>query len=87
MCEIPDEVKKYIVFAIEEYRVRKGLSGSEAFFLFKESGLLDYIEEFYDVLHSNGTEYLICDIDDYLSNNAYTKYPPLSPPSGPSSIT
>jgi len=68
MCELSDEVKKYCVFAIEEYRAHKGLSGAAAFSLFKESGLLDYIEEFYDVLHSNGTEYLICDIDDYLTS-------------------
>jgi hypothetical protein len=68
MCKLPDEVKKFTIFAVEEYRVRKGLPGAAAFSLFKESGLLDYIEEFYDVLHSNGVEYLICDIDDYLKN-------------------
>jgi hypothetical protein len=68
MCKLPDEVKKFSIFAIEEYRVRKRLSGAAAFSLFKESGLLGYIEEFYDVLHSNGTEYLICDIDDYLES-------------------
>jgi hypothetical protein len=68
MCKLTDEVKKFSIFAIEEYRACKRLSGAAAFSLFKESGLLDYIEEFYDILHSNGTEYLICDIDDYLES-------------------
>ena len=76
MYKVSDEVKRFVVFAIEEYRARKGLSGSAVFSLFKESGLLDYIEEFYDVLHSTGTEYLICDIDDYLENVQRQKHKP-----------
>ncbi|MDR0811793.1 MAG: DUF3791 domain-containing protein, partial [Paludibacter sp.] len=50
--------KKFTVFAIEEYRKRKGIEGKTAITLFDKTGLLQYIEDFYDILHSNGTEYL-----------------------------
>ncbi len=68
MCKIEsiDKVEKFAIFAIEEYRAKKGLSGKDAFNLFEESGLFDYIIEFYDVLHSYSSEYLENDFDEYL---------------------
>ncbi|GHT00218.1 hypothetical protein FACS189421_12020 [Bacteroidia bacterium] len=69
-----DNRKKFVVFAIEEYRNRKGIDGKTAITLFTKSGLLQYIEDFYDVLHSNGTEYLIADFDDYFKNRNMNDY-------------
>ncbi|GHV64124.1 hypothetical protein FACS1894199_01630 [Bacteroidia bacterium] len=66
--------KKFTVFAIEEYRHRKGLDGKTAIGLLEKSGLLQYIEDFFDVLHSYGTEYLIADFDDYLKNRKRNDY-------------
>ncbi|MCL2844956.1 MAG: DUF3791 domain-containing protein [Chitinivibrionia bacterium] len=66
-----NEVMQFVIFAIEEYRAAKNITGKEALSLFQTSGLLDYIEEFYDVLHSQGTEYLIYDFDEYLSSKTY----------------
>ena len=63
-----NEIMQFVIFAIEEYRAAKNITGKEALFLFQTSGLLDYIEEFYDVLHSQGVEYLICDFDEFLNN-------------------
>jgi len=65
-----DEVKQFVIFAIEEYRAAKDISGKDAFALFEKSGLLDYIEEFYDILHSKGSEYLIYDFDEYLNKHS-----------------
>jgi hypothetical protein len=64
--ELPDKVKDFVIFAIEEYRMRKGISGKAAFELFETSGLWDYVVEFYDVLHSYGAEYLESDFDEFL---------------------
>ncbi|MDR0874348.1 MAG: DUF3791 domain-containing protein [Prevotellaceae bacterium] len=69
-----DSKKKFVVFAIEEYRNRKGIDGKTAITLFEKSGLLQYIEDFYDVLHSNGTEYLIADFDDYFKHRNIDDY-------------
>ncbi|MDR0790403.1 MAG: DUF3791 domain-containing protein [Bacteroidales bacterium] len=70
MCREVDNKRKFVVFAIEEYRNRKNLDGQTAINLFEKSGLLQYLEDFYDVLHSNGTEYLIADIEDYLKSRS-----------------
>ncbi|MDR0799340.1 MAG: DUF3791 domain-containing protein [Dysgonamonadaceae bacterium] len=51
-----DSKKQFVVFAVEEYRTRKGIDGKTAIGLFEKSGLLNYIEDFYDILHSNSTE-------------------------------
>ncbi|MDR1739691.1 MAG: DUF3791 domain-containing protein [Bacteroidales bacterium] len=68
-----DKVEKFAIFAIEEYRAKKGLSGKDAFNLFEESGLFDYIIEFYDVLHSYGSEFLENDFDEYLRCRNFSK--------------
>jgi hypothetical protein len=60
--------KRFTVFAIEEYRTRKNIDGRTAITLFEKSGLLCYIEDFFDVLHSCGAEYLAADFDDYFQN-------------------
>jgi len=80
---MPDKIRQFIIFAIEEYRDAKDMPGKEAFALFETSGLLDYIEEFYDVLHSQGGEYLICDFDEYLSSRGYSPFKKPNTPANP----
>lgn len=35
--------------------------------LFKQYGVLEYLEKFYDVLHTTGREYIIEDIDEFIA--------------------
>jgi hypothetical protein len=74
MYKPTDSKKKFMVFAIEAYRNRKKIDGKTAIGLFEKSGLLQYIEDFYDVLNANGTEYLIADFDDYFKNRNSDDY-------------
>ncbi|MDR0547496.1 MAG: DUF3791 domain-containing protein [Dysgonamonadaceae bacterium] len=69
-----DNKKKFVVFAIEEYRNRKGIDGETAIGLLEKSGLLQYIEDGFDILHTCGSEYLIADFDDYLKNRSMADY-------------
>jgi hypothetical protein len=55
------------VFCLEIYKNEHGISGREAFHLFKEHGVLDYLTSFYDVLHSFGDRCLVSDIDEFIS--------------------
>ena len=43
------------------------MKGKEAFRLFKEYGVLDYLSSFYDVLHSFGDKYIVADIDEFIA--------------------
>jgi len=56
------------VFCLERYKSEHRLTGKEAFRLFKEYGVLDYLTSFYDVLHSFGEKYIVSDIDDYIAS-------------------
>ncbi len=57
---------KFIIFCIESYKVYKSLSGKQTFNLFNDYGVINYLTEFYDVLHSTGHQYIVRDIDEYL---------------------
>ena len=54
------------VFCLERYKAAHHMKGSEAYRLFKEYGVLDYLTSFYDVLHTFGDRYLVSDIDEFI---------------------
>ena len=54
------------VFCLESYKRHRHLSGKDTIKLFVDYGVLDYIREFYDVLHTTGDSYINNDIDIYL---------------------
>ena len=54
------------VFCLERYKHAHNLKGKEAFRLFKEYGVLDYIGSFYNVLHTFGDKYIVADIDEFI---------------------
>lgn len=56
----------FAIFCIENYKIYKSLSGHETAALFRQNGVLDYLYEFYDVLHTTGYQYVNHDIDIYL---------------------
>jgi hypothetical protein len=56
------------VFCLERYKSEHHMKGKDAFQLFKEYGVLDYLDSFYDVLHSFGDKYIVSDIDEFLGS-------------------
>lgn len=48
--------------------MRHGLSGDETLALFDRKGVTSYLTEHYDVLHTQGKEWLIDDIDQFIQN-------------------
>ena len=63
----------FTVFCLENYKVYKSLTGKQAASLFERYGVFDYLDEFSDVLHTTGYQYINHDIDKYLKtkNCAY----------------
>ena len=55
------------VFCLERYKSKHKMKGIEAFRLFKQYGVLDYLGTFYDVLHSFGDKYLVADIEEFIA--------------------
>lgn len=58
----------FAIFCLENYKVHRSLTGSQAVQLFMRYEVFDYLKEFYDVLHSTGHKYIINDIDIYLKS-------------------
>ena len=46
------DIALFVAFCIEEYGAAKGMSGEQVLDLFSKYGLVDYLSEFYDVLHT-----------------------------------
>ena len=60
------DIALFVAFCIEEYGAAKGMSGEQVLDLFSKYGLVDYLSEFYDVLHTQGRQWLIEEIDAYI---------------------
>ena len=60
------ETAQFKVFCLECYKSAHKMKGRDAFNLFKQYGVLEYIGSFYDVLHSFGHKYIVQDIDEFI---------------------
>lgn len=63
---------EFLIYCIERYRYHKGLTGKQVSELFDESGASEYILKCFGALHTVGEEYLINDIDEFITNNKST---------------
>ena len=66
MSKEEKDIALFVAFCIEEYGAAKGMSGEQVLDLFSKYRLVDYLSEFYDVLHTQGRQWLIEEIDEYI---------------------
>lgn len=66
MSKEEKDIVLFVAFCIEEYGAAKGMSGEQVLDLFSKYGLVDYLSESYDVLHTQGRQWLIEEIDEYI---------------------
>lgn len=57
----------FTIFCIENYKAHRSLTGKQVWDLFSKYGVFDYLNEFYDVLHSTSHQFINNDIDGYLN--------------------
>ena len=57
---------QFKVFCIEQYKRKHNMTGFETVKKFKEYSVFDYLESFFDVLHSAGAKYIVEDIDMFI---------------------
>lgn len=58
----------FMVLCVEEYKNQKGLTGKEVMALFNKYSVFEYIQDFYEVLHTTGGRYIVNDIDLYIKS-------------------
>lgn len=67
------ETLKFKTFCFEIYKAEKNISGETALELFHKHKVFEYLDDFYDVLHTTGHRYIINDIDLYIEARTKTK--------------
>lgn len=66
MSKRENEIAYFVSFCVELYKTRHSISGGEAFDLFNQYGVTGYLSNNFDVLHSQGHNWLISDIDNFI---------------------
>ena len=67
--ESDSKIYKFIIFCLEHYRNFRQITAIQALSLFRQTGVFQYLVEGYDVLHTQGREYIVADIQDFIDNH------------------
>lgn len=57
------EAFEFFTYTLEKYAINKGIGGLQVLALFKENDVDEYLLKHYDLLHTQGTSYVIDEID------------------------
>lgn len=57
----------FLSFCIEQYKNEKHLSGVDAIDVLGKYGVLDYLAEHYEMLHTQSRQWLMEDIDEFIA--------------------
>ena len=60
------DVAYFLSFCIEQYMNAKGLSREVAISLLSEKGVLDYLAEHFEILHTQSSQWIIEDIEEFI---------------------
>ena len=61
------DIALFVAFCIEEYGAAKGMASEQVLDLFVKYGLTEYLSECYESLHTQGRQWLIEEIDEYIN--------------------
>lgn len=62
------KVLEFVLFCVEMYAQKHEISGRVVMDRFSEYGVVDFLRDGYDVLHTQGREYIISEIEIFLDN-------------------
>lgn len=65
--EVSKEEFEFYTYCLENFAIRKQISGMRAWVIFKESGADEYVIDNYDLLHTQGLEYVLDDIHRFIN--------------------
>ena len=57
----------FISFCIEQYKLAKGLTGEESIRELNRYGVLEYLEDHFEVLHTQSRQWLLADIEEFMN--------------------
>ena len=66
VIKVSKEAFEFFTYTLEKYAINKGIGGLQALALFKEKDVDEYLLKHYDLLHTQGTSYVIDEIDRFI---------------------
>ena len=60
------DIAYFVSFCIEQYKNEKHLSGAEAMQVLDAYKVLDYLAEHYEILHTQSSQWILEDIDEFI---------------------
>ena len=67
MSKRDQDTAYFLSFCIEQYKAEKKISGAESAEILGRYGVLDYLADHYEVLHTQSRQWLMEDIDEFIS--------------------
>ena len=63
----PKRISYFVSFCVEQYKNSKHLTGNQAFEELNQYGVLDYLAENYEILHTQSYQWILEDIDEFIN--------------------
>lgn len=67
MDKLQQDIAYFLSFCVEQYKNEKHLSGSDAASELDRYGALNYLAEHYEMLHTQSRQWLMEEIDEFIS--------------------
>ena len=61
------DIAYFLSFCIEQYKIERDLSGEDTMNLFEKYNVLSYLSDNFEVLHTQGRQWLMEEIKDYIA--------------------
>lgn len=66
-----EQIIEFVSFCIENFKVVYKMPGKEVANLFNEKGVIEFLISDYDILHTQGKEYILEQIARFLEKRGY----------------
>jgi len=60
---------EFVSFCIEQYKVATNRSGQDVEQMFQQKGVIAFLLEHYEVLHTQGEQAILNEIDEYIKHH------------------
>ncbi len=64
-----DTIPLFLSFCIEQYKESCGINGQEAMKALSDSGALDYLEDNYEVIHTQSPQWILEEINEFITHS------------------
>ena len=61
-----DAIPLFLSFCIEQYKEAKSISGEKAMEFLSDKGVLGYLAENYEVIHTQSPQWILEEIEEYI---------------------